>query len=120
MYEKMAQPKLSRSAFLVRLARHVCVAVGMVLVALGIGIGGYRTFVPDLAVVDATLNAAMLLGGMGPVGEVGKWPDKAKWFASAYALFCGLIFIVIAGVILAPILHRVLHHFHLDLDDDED
>lgn len=119
MYENMAQPKLTRGAFLLRFALHAGVAVGMLAGALGIGIWGYLALVPGLRPVDATLNAAMLLGGMGPVGDVGSWPDAAKWFASAYALFCGLIFIVVAGVLLAPLLHRLLHHFHLDVYSED-
>ena len=61
------------------------------------------------------LNAAMLLGGMGPVDPLKT--DAAKLFASAYALFAGVIFLAVAGILFAPLVHRILHHFHLDHQD---
>jgi hypothetical protein len=67
--------------------------------------------------VDAFLNAAMILGGMGPVGELSS--DAAKVFAGLYALYSGLVVLIAAGVIFAPVLHRVLHSLHLAEDDDD-
>jgi hypothetical protein len=58
----------------------------------------------------------MLLGGMGPVGDLLDWPDAGKIFASIYALYSGIIFLIVAGLLFAPVLHRFLHRFHLDLD----
>lgn len=62
--------------------------------------------------VDSLLNASMLLGGMGPVGDLG--PTGGKLFASAYALYSGLIFLIVAGLLVTPVLHRVLHRFHIE------
>ena len=100
--------------FVRRMAVSLALAVGMAGVALGIGVLGYH-FIAGLAWVDALLDASMILGGMGPVSELRT--VGAKLFASAYALFSGLVFIGVMGVILAPILHRMLHHFHLMEED---
>ncbi|MBB5040269.1 hypothetical protein HNQ64_004550 [Prosthecobacter dejongeii] len=84
--------------------------------ALMIGILGYR-YIADMSWVDSLLNASMILGGMGPMGELKS--DAAKIFASAYALFSGLVFISVMGIVLAPAAHRALHLFHLDEDDSK-
>jgi hypothetical protein len=68
--------------------------------------------------IDALLNAAMILGGMGPVDTLRS--DAAKIFASGYALFSGVVFILVAGLLLAPLFHRLMHHFHLELDEADD
>jgi hypothetical protein len=65
---------------------------------------------------DAFLNAAMLLGGMGPVNQL--HTTAGKWLAGAYALFAGLVFIVLAGIMLGPVVHAVLHKFHIERGDD--
>jgi len=90
---------------------------GLVIVgiSLGIGVWGYMRF-EQMSWLDALLNAAMLLGGMGPVDK--PVTEGGKLFASLYALFAGIIFLVAIGVILAPILHRLLHRFHLDDDEN--
>lgn len=82
--------------------------------ALSIGVLGYH-FIAGLPWIDALLDASMILGGMGPVSALKS--DGAKLFASAYALFSGLVFISVVAVTLAPILHRVLHKFHIDEAD---
>jgi len=82
-----------------------------VIIALGIGIFGYHWF-EGMPWIDATLNASMILGGMGPVSPLNT--AGGKLFASAYALFSGVIFIGIMGLILAPFIHRVLHRFHIE------
>jgi len=69
-----------------------------------------------MAWVDATVNAAMILGGMGPVNEL--HTNAGKLFAAAYALFSGIVFLVAIAVLLAPVVHRFLHRFHIDLDSD--
>ena len=117
MYEHRTQPLLSRGAFLRRLASHGGVAVLMVAGSLSMGMLGYHLF-EGLSWLDALLNASMLLGGMGPVDQL--HTEAGKLFASFYALFSGLIFLVIAGVLLAPVFHRILHHFHLDESNDEE
>jgi hypothetical protein len=111
MYEHRKQKLLSWRLFLKRVARHVGVAVVITLFALGAGMFGYR-YLARLSWVDSFLNAAMILGGMGPVNPLET--DAAKLFAGGYALFSGVIFIGVAGVMVAPFAHRLLHHFHID------
>jgi hypothetical protein len=67
--------------------------------------------------IDALLNSAMLLGGMGPVGDLG--PTSGKLFATFYALYAGLVFLIVAGLLFVPVFHRVLHRFHLDSSRDQ-
>lgn len=114
MYESRAETLLPRRQFLLRVLRHAAAACALVAVSLGIGMAGYECF-EDLPWRDAFLNSAMLLGGMGPVDA--PRTDAGKLFAGLYALYCGLVFLVSASVILAPVLHRVLHKFHWKRDD---
>ena len=83
----------------------------LLLATLGIGMAIYH-WVERLPWPDSFLNAAMLLGGMGPVDRV--QTTLGKWLAGGYALFAGLVFIVFAGVMLGPVIHSVLHRFHLE------
>ncbi len=89
-------------------------ATGLIGLSLGLGVLGYH-FVAGLNWVDALLNAAMILTGMGPVNALSS--DAAKLFASAYALFSGVVFISATGILLTPIFHRVLHRFHIEERD---
>lgn len=109
MYETKAQPPLPRARFAKRLALHISVALCLLLGSLALGMLGYAYF-EHLSWLDAFLNAAMLLGGMGPVDA----PRTAggKLFAGLYALYAGLMFIVTAALVFTPILHRLLHRFH--------
>jgi hypothetical protein len=91
--------------------RHGAAVVPLVILALAIGMAIYH-FVEGLEWPDAFLNAAMLLGGMGPVNKL--HPTAGKWLAGVYALFAGIVFLVLAGVMLAPVIHHVLHKFHLE------
>ena len=109
MYEHRTTRPLPTRRFLRRLAFHVAVATCIVAVSLLLGIVGYSHY-ENLAWRDAFLNSAMLLGGMGPV-DAPKTPG-GKVFAGLYALYCGLVFLVAVGVVFAPLLHRLLHHFH--------
>ena len=109
MYERRRHPPLPRAAFAWRLARHAAVAVLLMGLSLGIGMAGY-SYYESLQWRDAFLNAAMMLGGMGPVHMPAT--PAGKVFAGLYALYAGLIFLVMAGVLLAPVMHRVLHRFH--------
>lgn len=111
MYERRHQPLLPFDAFVRRLLRNAAIAGATAAVALGIGILGYR-LTENLPWIDALLNASMILGGMGPVSEL--HTTAGKLFASWYALFSGVIFVTSAGILVAPILHRFLHHFHLE------
>lgn len=113
MYEHRREPLLPRSVFFLRVARHFCLAIGMVGVSLGIGVLGYHC-TEGLDWLDSLLNASMILGGMGPVNELHH--NAGKWFASFYALFSGVVFLVMCGVLFAPVVHRFLHKFHLDVD----
>ena len=116
-YERRNRPLLSRVGFFFRVLRHALLALGAVLLALAIGIVGYHE-TEGLSWLDATLNASMILGGMGPVNALETRGGKV--FASAYALFSGLLFIAVMGVLLAPFAHRLLHHFHLEEGDGEE
>ncbi len=115
MYERRHQPLLSRRAFARRVVRHTGASLGIIAASLAIGILGYR-FLEHFSWIDALLNASMILGGMGPVGELKT--TAGKLFASFYALYSGLIVLVAAGVIFAPILHRFMHRFHLQAEDE--
>lgn len=109
MYESRKHPPLPRAHFYRRLALHLAAAIGLLLFSLLIGMSGYSYF-ESLAWRDAFLNSAMLLGGMGPVDT--PRTDGGKVFAGLYALYAGLVFIVVAGLVFAPVLHRLLHKFH--------
>ena len=109
MYEHRGIAPLSRLGFALRYARHVGVAFALVAFSLAIGMAGYSYF-EGMAWRDAFVNSAMLLGGMGPVDPLKT--NGGKVFAGCYALYCGLVFLVVAGVLLAPVVHRILHRFH--------
>jgi len=109
MFEHRSRPLLPRPQFYARLARSAAVALLVVTVALGIGMVGYRSFEP-MSWVDAFVNAAMILSGMGPVSTL--QTDAGKIFAGCYALFSGLAFITSITVVFAPVFHRFLHKFH--------
>lgn len=111
MFEHRSKPLLPRRQFYVRLARSAGIALLLVVFALGIGMAGYRTFEP-MSWVDAFVNAAMILSGMGPVSSL--QTDGGKIFAGCYALFSGLAFLTSLGIIFAPVFHRFLHKFHLE------
>lgn len=111
MYEHRKKPLLSRKLFYRRVFLHASASILAIAIALGIGVFGYH-FLGKLDWVDSILNAAMILGGMGPVNGLDS--ESAKLFASAYALFSGLFFIGIAALLLAPFAHRLLHRLHMD------
>ena len=109
MYEPKTHPPLPRPRFIRRMALHVAAGLGLLLVSLLFGMAGYERF-ERLPWRDAFLNSAMLMGGMGPVDA--PRTDAGKVFAGLYALYAGLIFLVAAGLVLAPAMHRVMHKFH--------
>ena len=115
MFEHHKQPLLPRSAFLRRFGSYLGIALIIVLVSLIMGIIGYHIF-DGLPWIDSIVNAAMILGGMGPVSELTN--DGAKIFASVYAIFSGVVFLLAFAVILAPVVHRFLHRFHIDMDSE--
>ena len=110
MYESRTTRPISRAQFVRRVAMHFLVALLALLLSIAIGMAGYLHFEPTLAWRDAFLNTTMLLGGMGPVD-----PPKTgdgKIFAGFFALYAGLIFILMASFILAPVAHRIMHTLH--------
>jgi len=113
MFEHHQQPLISRAQFLRRLGRYAGVALLLVGGAWAIGILGYK-LLEGMSWIDSILNAAMILGGMGPVNPL--QTDAGKLFASFYALFSGVIFLVAVGVFVTPIFHRFLHRFHLEAE----
>ena len=113
MYERRGSAPLTTRKFLRRVAAHVGVAAAIVIASLGAGMAGYMYF-EHLAWADAFLNAAMLLGGMGPVEAPATLGGKL--FAGLYALYAGLVFLVTAGILLAPGVHRLAHQFHWEQD----
>lgn len=115
MFEHRRQPLLTPREFLVRQVIYLLIAIGIIASSLLLGILGYHFF-EGLAWIDALVNAAMLLGGMGPVNEL--HTTAGKLFASFYALYSGIVFLVSVGVILAPLYHRFLHRFHLEIEED--
>lgn len=108
------QPLLSPKEFSRRLWRSILAFSLLVVGALLIGATGYRYFA-HIGWVDAILNASMILTGMGPVTVL--TTTSAKLFASAYAIFSGVVFLAACGVVLAPLVHRFLHRFHIDLEE---
>lgn len=113
MYERKHEPKASRNTFARRMARHVLAGVGLSLFALLVGMAGYH-WLEGLRWVDAFLNAAMIVTGMGPTTPM--QTDGGKIFAGVYAIFAFIVYVGNLGIILAPVAHRILHHFHLDED----
>src|SRR5882672_6184943 len=113
-YEHHQDQLAPRSIFVKRIIAALMIALCMIVVALSLGLAGYH-FIAGFGWIDSLLEASMILGGMGPIKELPN--DTAKVFASIYALFSGVIFIALMGIILAPIAHRVLHKFHVDEKD---
>jgi hypothetical protein len=114
--ETQHEPLAPRRVFVRRLARSIVFGSGFVALALSLGVLGYH-FTGGLPWLDSLYNAAMILSGMGPVDDRPLIPAAEKWFASFYALFSGVAFLVIVGVMFAPLFHRVLHRFHLTADE---
>jgi len=110
MFEHRSKPLLPRPAFYRRLARSAAIGLLVITGALGIGMVGYRVL-ESMSWVDAFVNAAMILSGMGPVSSL--QTTAGKIFAGSYALFSGLAFLTSLGIFFAPVFHRFLHKFHL-------
>ena len=111
MFERKHEPLISKRHFRRRLAACLGVATAVASVALGLGTLGYHQFA-GFGWIDSLLNAAMILTGMGPVGTLTTTP--AKLFATAYALFSGLVVLTIIVTVMTPLVHRLLHRFHLE------
>lgn len=111
MFEKCQQPLASLNKFVLRLLRGIVFGLILIAIALFIGMLGYHVF-EKMSWVDAFVNAAMILSGMGPLTPL--VTTAGKIFAGCYALFSGLAFILIVALIFSPIIHRFFHKFHLD------
>lgn len=110
-FEHRAEPLLPARRFRRRMTRYVLGAALLVCVSLAAGMLGYRYF-ESMHWIDAFLNAAMILGGMGPVDTMKT--AGGKLFAGLYALYSGVLFLAVAGLVFSPLLHRLLHRFHVD------
>jgi hypothetical protein len=117
MYEHRSAPLLPFRKFIRRFVRHAAVSCIILIGSLAIGVIGYHAL-EHLPWIDALLNASMILGGMGPVDEL--HTAAGKLFASFYALFSGVVFLVMAGIIIAPLAHRFLHKLHLEREGAQD
>ena len=115
-YETKHHPVLPRKQFVKRMAGSFGVASALIGFSLLGGMAGYH-YLEGLPWIDAFMNASMILGGMGPVAPIQS--AGGKLFAGLYALYSGLIVIVAAGVLFAPVLHRLLHKFHSEVDEKE-
>jgi hypothetical protein len=116
IFEHKNEPLLPRNLFVKRMFNHLLLGAVTILFSLLIGIIGYHYF-EDIGWIDSLLNASMILGGMGPVNEL--HTASGKIFASMYALFSGIIFLVTVGIIIAPAVHRFLHRLHIDEKDSD-
>ncbi len=113
MLEHRRQPLAPRRVYYARLKRSFILASAIIAGSLAVGMGGYHGF-ERMPWLDSFLNAAMILSGMGPVGQI--QTPAGKLFAGCYALFSGLAFITSLGVVFAPVFHRFLHRFHMEAD----
>ncbi len=115
MFERHHEKLLPRNKFLIRVAKYALISIGLIVVSLIVGMTGYHYF-EGLTWVDSFLNAAMLMGGMGPITQLRS--DAGKIFAGVYALYCGMVLLIAVAIFAAPIFHRFLHHFHLEKENN--
>jgi hypothetical protein len=115
-FERRRQRLLSRRRFAGRMLKAVGLWCMLAVVGLAIGMAGYAGF-EGMSLTDSYVNAAMILSGMGPMGELKT--AAGKIFAGSYAIFSGLLLIIATGFVLAPIFHRVLHHFHVERQEQD-
>ncbi len=111
MFEHRGEKLLPRGKFIMRVLKYLLLSMALISASMVAGILGYMSL-EGLGLVDAFLNSAMIMGGMGPVNTLHS--DAAKVFAGFYALWCGFVELVAVGIFAAPIAHRVLHRFHLE------
>ncbi|MGB8818185.1 MAG: hypothetical protein WCC66_09735 [Rhizobiaceae bacterium] len=110
-FEHHKQPVATARHFRSRVLRNVSVGLAVIAVALGVGMAGYTRY-EGMSPLDAYANAAMILSGMGPLTPLKT--DAGKFFAGTYAIVCGLLIFGVAGLVFAPVFHRVLHRFHVE------
>ena len=111
MFEARHHPLVSQRKFIIRMILSGLVGVVLIAISLLIGMSGYHYY-ENLSLVDSFVNASMILSGMGPLAQM--HTDNGKIFAGFYAIYSGLALITIAAIIFAPIIHRLLHRFHID------
>jgi hypothetical protein len=107
------------SVFTKRLLVSTSVAFCGIAISLAIGVVGYHELVHSGTWIDCVYSASMILGGMGPVGK-DPTDDAGKLFASAYAIYSGVTLLTSVGILLSPAIHRIMHHFHVPVDEDGD
>src|SRR6266404_4332509 len=115
-FERRHHPLISRRRFAGRMAKAIGLWFALTGAGLGIGMAGYAAF-EGMSLADSYVNAAMILSGMGPMGELKT--TAGKIFAGSYAIFSGLLLIIATGFVLAPIFHRILHHFHVETHEQD-
>lgn len=113
MFEKRHEKLAKANVFAWRLVRNAALGVFIIAISLGIGMWGYRHY-ENMSLVDAYVNASMILSGMGPIQDLKT--NGGKIFAGTYALFSGVIFLFFMAIIFAPIFHRFFHEFHIKDD----
>lgn len=112
-YEHRSLPPIPRHLFVARMIRHGGYAAALVGLSIVVGSAGYH-WLAGTSWIDGFLNACMLLGGMGPVGDI--TPVAGKIFAALFALYAGLVFLAVATLLTAPVFHRLIHKFHWDAE----
>ncbi len=112
--ERANKPVISTAAFTKRLLHWLLITVGLLGMSLLVGVLGYRYF-EHMSWIDAFLNAAMILGGMGEITTL--QTTGGKLFASCYAIYSGIFLVICGGLLLVQVFHRVLHHFHADAEE---
>ena len=115
-YESRDEPVASLARFGRRMLTSTSIALALLLFSLLMGVAGYHWIGGVPRLIDCVYSACMIMGGMGPVGTP-PTTDAAKWFASFYALYCGVVLLVSVGLLLSPAVHRLLHHLHVSTDD---
>ncbi len=113
-FESRNEPLLARRAFVRRLARNFAAGLLLIGLSLLIGMAGYA-YLEGMAAIDAFVNASMILSGMGPLEPLKTWGGKL--FAGCYAIYSGVALLVSVGIIFAPVVHRLMHKFHMDVKD---
>ncbi len=115
-YESKHEPLLSHWDFIQRFGKNLLLAAILVLESLGVGMCGYH-FLESMSWLDSFVNASMILSGMGPAATLAT--PGGKLFAGCYALYSGLALVMISGLLIAPVVHRAFHRFHLEADDSQ-
>lgn len=114
-FEHRSKPVISRQQFWRRIFRHLIVAAPFIVVSLGVGAAGFHC-TENTPWLDALVNSAMLLGGMGPTGA-DPVTDAGKWFSIFFALYAGLVLVISGTWMVSPVFHRILHKLHADDKD---